>query len=81
METNMRFGPNGAKNDKKGGEEFAPSILENKEFEPKESDSFLSDRESVLNVGAGLLKDGTQYPLHKVNIEGNQDYKSLNDAY
>ena len=81
---NMHYGPNGAVNDpavKTSWDEGLDKIVKGEGFVPKESESFISDRERVLNLGAGLLKDGTQYPLEKVNVQGDEDYGSIRDAY
>lgn len=82
---NMHYGPNGAANDRtpmKSWDDGLEKIVKGEgEFKPKESESFLMDRERVLNEGAGLLKDGTQYPLNKVNVQGDEDYGTQHNAY
>lgn len=79
----MHFGPNGTVNDAKDYQASAGNENLGEEFKPKELETFVSDRERVLNVGAFPLQDGTQYPLEKVNVTGNEDYKSQekNNAY
>ena len=80
-EGNAHFGPVGAMNDVAREQGNPMEKVLGEEYKPKELVTFNEDRERALNAGAFPIQDGTQYPLAKVNVNGNEDYGSIKDAY